>query len=66
MSKDGVVQCITSIVYAQNQLEVRKRLWEELIELSHGINVPWIAIGDFNNILEPHDRLGGAQQVNMK
>ncbi|XP_019233099.1 PREDICTED: uncharacterized protein LOC109213721 [Nicotiana attenuata] len=34
-------------------------LWENLKEVAHGINIPWLVIDDFNVVMAPQDRMIG-------
>ncbi|XP_062091520.1 uncharacterized protein LOC133797556 [Humulus lupulus] len=45
-----------TVVYAANDMRGRERLWEDLENMAHGINGPWIVMGDFNAVLSPEDR----------
>ena len=49
---------ITSIVYASNDYELRKDLWNELSYLKSDLrilNKPWIVLGDFNQTPNPEE-----------
>lgn len=48
-------QC--SAIYAMNSSEERKKLWADLEQLRN--NLPWLALGDFNCISFPHEKIGG-------
>lgn len=46
-----------STVYAFNEENSRRSLWQEFIDLSPNMDdVPWIAIGDFNVVHSMHER----------
>lgn len=45
--------------YALNQLEERKKLWKDIENISTTLQGPWMLMGDFNNVLKAHDRIGG-------
>ncbi|KAK4736571.1 hypothetical protein R3W88_000268 [Solanum pinnatisectum] len=38
---------------------IRKSLWEYLVRRSGSCQLPWITLGDFNNVLHTEDRIGG-------
>ncbi|XP_061359451.1 uncharacterized protein LOC133303550 [Gastrolobium bilobum] len=40
--------------------EIQKRLWDDLLQLSEDISVPWLIAGDFNEIVFPSEKHGGA------
>ncbi|XP_074298275.1 uncharacterized protein LOC141629118 [Silene latifolia] len=48
-----------TMVYAFNDLQDRKDLWNRLTHFKSLINGPWIVMGDFNTVLSPCERLGG-------
>ena len=48
--------CLT-VVYAQNKLEHRRKLWHDIEQIQH--QGPWYIVGDFNNVLRTKDRIGG-------
>jgi hypothetical protein len=47
-------------IYALNQLDRRKILWQELIAVHSNQQGPWILLGDFNNVVKSMDRIGGS------
>ncbi|XP_020242621.1 uncharacterized protein LOC109820840 [Asparagus officinalis] len=60
-SKDGNLACLITAVYAFNQAEGRKSLWEELISFKGNVNCPWLVGGDFNAIINSDEKIGGNQ-----
>ncbi|XP_020243146.1 uncharacterized protein LOC109821366 [Asparagus officinalis] len=54
------VSCLMSVVYASNQRENRKRLWQDLLEIKQNVNCPWLVGGDFNAIISAEEKMGGA------
>lgn len=50
--------CLLSIVYNGQRLELQKILWKELSGISN-LNLPWILLGDFNEIISPDEHKGG-------
>lgn len=49
-------------IYGSPARHRRKDTWELLKELSTNNSLPWMLMGDFNDILSPEEKLGGAQQ----
>lgn len=49
--------------YAFNQLDLRKKLWDDILALSNSVVGPWCLAGDFNNVLSTTDRTGGHEVV---
>ncbi|XP_058727038.1 uncharacterized protein LOC131598458 [Vicia villosa] len=64
ISADKRIHYLATIVYAMNQLERRKCLWEQIENLGTNTSIPWIVMGDYNNVLTSQDRIGG-NQVNI-
>ncbi|WP_336622383.1 endonuclease/exonuclease/phosphatase family protein, partial [Vibrio cholerae] len=48
---------ICTVVYAFNEEEKRKPLWDYLVAQSKNVNLPWLVAGDFNSILYNNDRM---------
>lgn len=46
-------------IYAHNQLDNRKKLWLELDDIYKNQQGPWCAVGDYNNVLNSMDKIGG-------
>ncbi|CAL1384548.1 unnamed protein product [Linum trigynum] len=47
-------------VYASPALIQRRALWQSVRSIAEGMEAPWILAGDFNSILQPSDKMGGA------
>ncbi|KAI5682027.1 hypothetical protein M9H77_03255 [Catharanthus roseus] len=50
-----------SFVYELHSIAARRPLWDILAAFGGDGGKPWLVLGDFNNILELDDRIGGAQ-----
>ncbi|KAJ8419733.1 hypothetical protein Cgig2_013408 [Carnegiea gigantea] len=48
-----------TIVYGYNKEELGRPLWHDLKAIKQQTLGPWHLIGDFNAVLNPHDRIGG-------
>ncbi|CAK8561821.1 unnamed protein product [Lathyrus sativus] len=46
-------------IYALNQLEQRRKLWEDLKQIHDSQQGRWFLMGDFNNVTKCMDRIGG-------
>ncbi|XP_058741550.1 uncharacterized protein LOC131613927 [Vicia villosa] len=55
----GTLSHHLTIVYAHNQINNRRSLWQDLSRISNNIQGPWMVVGDFNNILKVGDIIGG-------
>ncbi|CAK8570896.1 unnamed protein product [Lathyrus sativus] len=56
---NGVFQTWMTTIYALNQLEQRRKLWEDLKQIHDSQQGPWFLMGDFNNVTKSMDRIGG-------
>lgn len=50
--------CIILNVYAPNDMVARRSLWEEIMDLKARFTDSWCMGGDFNEILDIHERIG--------
>ncbi|KAK4370346.1 hypothetical protein RND71_009821 [Anisodus tanguticus] len=51
---------LLTTIYGLHTVEDRKELWDELRRLNGIINTPWLAMGDYNAIRDPNDRMHGS------
>ncbi|XP_074315498.1 uncharacterized protein LOC141651698 [Silene latifolia] len=52
-----------SVIYGFNRIAERIPLWQSLKEMHYVVNGPWIAMGDFNNVLAMSERIGSEVTV---
>ena len=50
---------LLSAIYASPRLEERKLLWNNLAIIAPLHDLPWLMLGDFNELLASSDKLGG-------
>ena len=50
---------LCSAVYASPTPSIRENLWKDFMSLRENITLPWLTIGDFNEILFPSEVRGG-------
>ena len=50
---------LLSSFYASPRLEERKLLWGNLANVASLHQLPWLMLGDYNELLSSHDKLGG-------
>nr|KYP48705.1 Transposon TX1 uncharacterized [Cajanus cajan] len=62
LSSNGLTWCCTR-VYGHPVPRVRDNLWVHLQALRNNISVPWLLLGDFNDILAPSEQRGGSFSV---
>ena len=55
---------LLSTIYASLRLAERRILWENLKTVAHLHNLPWLMLGDFNEVLYDDDKFGG-NHVNL-
>ncbi|KAK6162507.1 hypothetical protein DH2020_002348 [Rehmannia glutinosa] len=48
-----------SFIYGYHTVGSRKPLWDDLISFGENCSLPWIAIGDFNNVLNANEKCNG-------
>jgi hypothetical protein len=46
-------------IYGDPRWEDKYKTWDKLRELNQSSNLPWVIIGDFNEILYSHEKEGG-------
>lgn len=56
---NGNFQNWMTAIYAMNQLDQRRKLWEDLEHIHNSQQGPWFLMGDFNNLTKSMDRVGG-------
>ncbi|XP_010694539.1 uncharacterized protein LOC104907323 [Beta vulgaris subsp. vulgaris] len=59
-SLSGTHEFECTFVYAQNSAKQRKALWRDLEYIAQKIKHPWVAMGDYNCILNREERVGSA------
>ena len=52
--------------YGAPEVANREHSWSVLRHLSSQFNLPWVCIGDFNEITKLSEKLGGALRPNFK
>ncbi|XP_073020815.1 uncharacterized protein [Primulina eburnea] len=56
----------TSFVYGLHTICQRRLLWKDLLDIGNNCNIPWMVLGDFNNVLSPDEKLGGLKVKNYE
>ena len=51
-------------IYASSRINERKILWSNLMQVAKMHKLPWLLLGDFNEVLCGEDKLGG-RQINL-
>lgn len=50
---------LLTTLYASPRFAERKITWEKLSYLSDFVSLPWLLMGDFNEISHPYEKFGG-------
>ena len=53
------VSFLLTIVYAPPQFHKRNFFWEYLQNLALHVSLPWVLLGDFNDMISDEEKLGG-------
>ena len=61
---DSDFSWILSPIYASPRLVERRIMWDNLSQVAQLHNLPWLLLGDFNEVLSSEDKLGG-RRVNL-
>ncbi|KAJ7962300.1 Endonuclease/exonuclease/phosphatase family protein [Quillaja saponaria] len=51
---------VFTAIYANPRDDVRQKLWRELSNFANNISIPWCLMGDFNDIANEDEKMGGA------
>ena len=49
--------------YGQSEMHRRKESWDQLKALNKKFHLPWLCLGDFNEILSVDEKIGGVQRT---
>ncbi|KZV47116.1 hypothetical protein F511_21072 [Dorcoceras hygrometricum] len=55
---------VLSSVYGLHTIVHRRPLWENLKSFGQNLDLPWLLIGDFNNVVSPDEKIGGLAVTN--
>lgn len=58
--RQGLLCWTLTAIYARPLPTRRKELWRYLRDKAEAISEPWVVLGDFNDILDPSEKQGGA------
>ena len=53
------ISFLLTAVYAPPQFHKRKLFWEYLQNLAMYVSLPWVLLGDFNDMISDEEKLGG-------
>ena len=51
---------IFTVVYANPNAELKRQCFEKIVQLARRVSLPWMVIGDFNEVLLASEKVGGA------
>ncbi|GLT28228.1 hypothetical protein SLA2020_237380 [Shorea laevis] len=46
-------------IYGRPQFDIRSLLLQELTTIVENLNMPWLIIGDFNDVIDQSEKFGG-------
>jgi len=55
---ENKTKCVFCVVYAPNSHGERQKVWDQLRRIKAHFQIPWIIMGDFNEVLHIHERRG--------
>ncbi|KAL6565242.1 hypothetical protein OROGR_002193 [Orobanche gracilis] len=58
-SNNGLFSAFITFIYGLNERDDRRSLWSNLRSIAGMVHEPWLILGDFNNVLNSEDRIGG-------
>lgn len=53
-------------VYGEAQTHLRHQTWDTIKNISNSSDLPWLCMGDFNEVLRPHEHEGVGQRSNAQ
>ena len=53
-----------TVVYGEAQTHLRYKTWDTLKNISTSSSLPWLCLGDFNEVLRPDEHEGVGQRSN--
>lgn len=59
VKQPGVPPWMMSAIYASTQRFLRELLWDYMIQMAKFMNIPWLVLGDFNQIMDPTEKKEG-------
>ncbi|XP_057481140.1 uncharacterized protein LOC130768162 [Actinidia eriantha] len=57
--KSTSIKFAVSFIYAFNSIVGRRPLWDSLYNFNVSLELPWLLLGDFNNVLRSEERVNG-------
>lgn len=60
--KDNNLMWQATFIYANPNYSIRRHFWNRLLSLNPNLNNPWLCLGDFNEVLEQHEKDGLREQ----
>ena len=64
--EEGVDPWRATVVYGEAQTHLRYKTWDTLKNISSSCNLPWLCLGDFNEVLRPEEHEGVGQRSNAQ
>lgn len=61
MVSENNLSWVLSCSYVQPHCQMKELFWEEMTSFAYNLNLPWVVIGDFNDIASSEEKSGGAE-----
>lgn len=56
--KDFKTFFVISSIYVSTKFNVRKQFWDDLESFPCNLNLPWLVLGDFNEVMNQNEKMG--------
>lgn len=66
MDRVSHLQMEITFVHAPNDFPSRQRLWVELQYIHKNLQQPWLCLGDFNELMNSWEKVGGRPVENFR
>ncbi|XP_026416759.1 uncharacterized protein LOC113312218 [Papaver somniferum] len=60
ISFSSMINFVVTFIYGENYYVTRSSLWDAIISFASFNTKPWVLMGDFNSLLFPSEKVGGA------
>ncbi|XP_026396164.1 uncharacterized protein LOC113290791 [Papaver somniferum] len=60
VSFSSMINFVVTFIYEDNYYITRNLLWDSITDFASFNHRPWVLLGDFNSLLVPSDKVGGA------
>ena len=54
---------VLTSIYASPKFNIRQNFWNDLKIFAQNLNKPWLVVGDFNEVMNQSEKLGGGGPI---